>query len=407
VDGGSWSADRRSYEIPGLAVDMIYSAEVPIGTVRDDAGNLAAKARSTFRTQARQPLSGDQIPPPGGLTTFVDFDATSDSDGVVSVAARAVNGSGDLSLVFGRFDPGSGAFTLLRSPSAGTTPLNHLQVVAAVAQAPEAPRISAFAVDQGVSGTQSQDAFWAEEGASAQASYGKTYAVVPTPSGCAESATEDPPGVGLALDASGPVYRRPPNPDVPLPFVPQEVAIRSPDEWEWLSQSGSVIQRQLHLCHCDTNGSSCDFVPASGGTPVATDAASVSALSVAAVPGRRLYVYDHRDGNSRTEACFACVTGTDTAGGCPDDASQVTSQASQHLRVAPGPGQTVIGARLTTGSPVGLELVQRDLSQSCSGNWSVLGKVDSATDAFRPVMFGDRPGLLYLRPDGRIGVFIP
>jgi hypothetical protein len=109
--------------------------------------------------------------------------------------------------------------------------------------------------------------------------------------------------------------------------------------------------------------------------------------------GRALSVFDTAS-SQRTEACYACLD-PDPGGACADD---FVRPAAGDLQVASGlSGTRVIGARVNAGSGL-LELVERELTP-CHSDWRLLGTADGSDGAqqFQPVMFGLRPGLVYLK----------
>ena len=67
-------------------------------------------------------------------------------------------------------------------------------------------------------------------------------------------------------------------------------------------------------------------------------------------------------------------------------------------------GGLVYGAR-RKGSNI--ELITRDLTTSCTGEWTTVGSVDgNGVDSFRPVMFGHVRGLIVQR-GGQLQVVYP
>jgi len=404
---GTWSGDKASYVVSDLSPNTVYTASVPAGGVTDAVGHPGLAAASTFRTQGAQPLSGTTVAPPGGLTAFVDFDAVSDSSGVVTVVARALDGSGNDSLVWGQFDPASGVFAPAQTPLPGSAQQKRLAAVAFAGPTPSAPRVSGFWVNQVLSSTDTHSAYWQLEGGAVQSRLTDTFAVLPTPSGCAEAATADPPGVALAIDGgNGVVYSRPPNAAEPWGVTPDRVAARSPQDWVWFAQSGNQIDQGARLCDCADGGThACRFLALPGASAV-VDAATQAHLSVAITQAHSLYVYDNVDGSARTEVCQQCAAADGGALGCVAEA-QSTSKVGQYLQVASThTGEKVLGARLTLDATPKTELLERDLS-TCTGAWTVIGTLDSSSAEFRPVMFGNQPGLLYLTSDKKLGVYVP
>jgi len=187
----------------------------------------------------------------------------------------------------------------------------------------------------------------------------------------------------------------------PVDVRPQTLILHSENYWELVGVENGALKAQARTCTCFFGINTCEWGPERSVIPgIHTTLPSIARVSAArtATGERTLYVYD--DGNgTRTELCVPC-----TSAGCPPGGSQ-TSPYVQGLFVASArSGNKVIGARM--GVP-GIELVERDL-QSCTGAWTMIGLAPGSETAteWRPVMFGSRPGVLYLQGND-LKLFIP
>lgn len=408
---GTWNADRTQFWFRNLEPEAAYQVSVPADTVTDFAGNRnLVGAQGTVVTGPRTP-EGDLTLSFGGARAL-DFEVAFDEDGVVSIAVSL--DTAPQTVLWGWFSPRTGRFEVLGQALSGN--LRHLRVVAARERVPgSAPeRTSAVLFERVHPGTQElyRSAQWKAGANPVQARTLDGLAVVPGPGGCAEPS---PGSVGLAVlgAGGGATYQRSDGSIDPraLPggFLPRWVAYRSPDHWEWFDLSASSgagsFRRQVWLCDCGASPS-CGFLPSLDVVRASNDVDSGNAqLSMALTPlGRRLYVFNSMGGGpSRLETCYDCSAG-------PGSCTPGGEQAASNLWVASmNDGGKVLGARESGGQ---LELVTRDLESGCSApwTWTVLGSIQKTLSEgkFRPVMFGDRPGLVYhWLPDGSLRLFIP
>ena len=372
---GTWSADRTRFTFPALTRGTSYAVGVPVGAYHDSFGHPVDGGTVRFYTSPAQPPPGDFSTPPDVL----DFDAVSDPDGVVTVVMKS-HGSGPFQYVWGRFNPGTGAFESFGS--ATDTGSDQLRAVANVKVNADltTTRLSGF-YKLTLAAPSTGMASWKFEPGSVQTLGSDTPGIVPLPASCAEMSGAD---VGLVkLGGTTNSYSRNPQ-SIPLHLQPQWLGGATPELWEAIGVTNGQLARERYLASC---------------APPATfqikyvvfdehvDSPANFSVALSADGQQSLYVYDSAGG--RIESCHHC-DGVDC-----NQAQTTKHPIGEHLQVAStGVGSRVLGARMKDGK---VELLQRDLTAPCDGNWSTLGKFDGATvQRFVPLMIAGKPGLILL-----------
>ena len=377
---GAYDSARQRYVFSGLSHDTGYQVSVDAGVVLDAFGNPNQAGAARFWTAAHPTQSGTI----GGLDSVVSFDAVSDEDGVVTLAVETVS-----KVVWGWFDPSSGAFVQLTLLDVAAPPLTALRTATAFQADGGAPLRVALVLQRDTTDrldVRTGTAFSTPSGA---------YAVPAGPS-CAEPAALLG-SVGL-VSAAG-AYSRGPY-SLSIGFLPDRLAIRSEQFWEVVATDGQ--HRLLRAWFRAT----CGAVPVQEihvEPPVRTDLADDPRFSLALPRAdRSLLVFDTRTG-TRMESCRSCDSGAD-GGACPAPFDRSTTGglmvASRH------DGARVIGARRNASNL--LELVERDLSTDCDSPWTVLATApdSSSAVAWQAAMFGRKPGLLYSTASD-VRVYVP
>jgi hypothetical protein len=377
---GAYDAEHRRYVFNGLNYATAYQVSVDAGVVFDALGNPNRPGAGRFWTAAHPAQSGTI----GGLDSVVSFDAASDEDGVVTLAIETTS-----KVVWGWFDPATGAFTQLTLLDVAAPPLAALRTAAAF-QADEGDPLRVTTVLQ----RDTTDRLDVRTGTA----FSTTSAVgaVPTGPSCAESAASLGT-VGL-VSAAG-TYSRGPY-SLGIGFVPDRLAIRSEQFWEVVAADAQHrLLRAWFRASCGPAPTQEIHVE----PPVRTDLADEPRLSLAlSRADRSLVVFDTQTG-TRVESCRSCESGAD-GGVCPAasdrSATGGLTVASRH------DGARVIGARLNASNL--LELVERDLSTDCSSPWTVLATApdSSAAVAWQPAMFGRKPGVIYSTPSD-VRLYVP
>ncbi len=377
---GGYDSEHRRYVFNGLVYATGYQVGVDAGVVFDGLGNPNQAGSARFWTAARPAQSGTI----GGLDSVVSFDAASDEDGVVTLAIETAS-----KVVWGWFDPVSGAFTQLTLLDVAAPPLASLRTAAAF-QADGGDPLRVTAVLQH-DATDRLDLRTGTAFSTPAAAY-----AVPTGPSCAESGAS----LGtVGLVSGGGTYSRGPY-SLGIGFVPDRLAIRSDQFWEVVA-----TDTQHHLLRAWFRAT-CGPAPTQEvhvEPPVRTDLADDPRFSLALPRAdRSLVAFDTRTG-TRVESCRSCESDAD-GGVCPASSDR---SATGGLTVASRhDGARVIGARLNASNL--LELVERDLSTDCGSPWSVLATApdSSAAVAWQPVMFGRKPGLIYSTPTD-VRLYVP
>jgi hypothetical protein len=395
---GSWQ--DNVYEIANLAPDTVYQAVPVAGGAVDTFGNPNEGGPAVrFHTEGVLPSSGSVLVPAASA-----FEATSDEDGVVSIASKLSQVGTTLDnelFTFTTVNPATGLPQTLQSFSKHRLSVWGIAASAWIDSDFVARRLRGYAVShqaKAIGGAPPPpivfDATWRfGEGAWTSTTGAQ---LVPTPAGCA-----DPVGLPeLGVISFGGLYERGTLSEETGVTPPHQVLVRSKDRWEVIGGSPAVTRTRA--CSCATGSPACVLWPEQPLVPLGLpEAAPLPALSAAvtATSGYRLYVVSLSNGE-RVELCRTC-----TSGGCPAQGEQ-TALASEQLYVAARPGtDTVIGARRLGGA---LQVVERSLATSCTGPWTVLGSLAVGGDvtAWRPVMFGRRPGAVYLE-GSQLKAFVP
>jgi hypothetical protein len=367
--GGAFDADGRRFRASGLQHDTGYRMTVDPGVVTDRLGNSNFGATVRFWTAARPARSGVL----DGLGVVHGFALHSDDDGVVTIAIETSQ-----QVVWGWYRPTDGEFELVSLLDLVVGPLSSLHV------------LSASQVDAGLDPLRVAAVVMQDDAYRSFVRVGTTFAsptaamVIPTAPSCAEPAAALG-GLGL-VDPSG-AYTRAGGASLALGFIPQAVAVRSPEAWEAVAANQHQLRRTFFRARCAPAGVEVVREPATR-----TDVADTPHLSLAvARADRTLLVLDTVNG-TRVEICRSCQE-TPDAGSCP---GTVERPATGGLTVASRhEGARVLGARRNGAGLV--DLLERDLATDCGSAWTVLGTAPDSAAAvqWEPVMFGRKPGLVF------------
>jgi hypothetical protein len=366
---GAYDSTHQRYVFSGLTHDTAYQVTVDAGVVLDAFGNPNQSGAARFWTAAHPAQSGTI----GGLDSVASFDAASDEDGVVTLAIETAT-----KVVWGWFDPSSGAFAQLTLLDVATPPLNALRAASAFQADGGAPLRVALVLQRDA--TDRLDVRTGTVFSTPSARY-----AVPTGPSCAEPAASLG-SVGL-VSAAGAYSRGPYSLDIG--FLPDRLAIRSDQFWEVVATDG---QHRLLRAWLRASCGPSPLQELHVEPPVRTDLADDPRFSLALPRAdRSLLVFDTRTG-TRVESCRSCESAAD-GGVCP---APVERSATGGLTVASRhEGARVIGARRNASNLV--ELLERDLSTDCDSPWTVLATAaeSSSAVAWQPAMFGRKPGILY------------
>jgi len=393
---GRWNADRTEIRFEGLTHDETYRVDVPAGALADRAGNATASPFSvTFTTGPIAPAPDTTIAI--GALDLTDLEASSDAEGAVSVVVGSAQGI----VVWGGLDARTGLFRML-SQAVGTGLLRFQTVAAPIGGAWDdgtSRRGSGMMMSRNPGGGEVQsliyeDAFGsANRGAFVSVSPGGL-SYFPDPGTCYPGGPvtlELDPSTGLTLFHIGghaPV-------DATLPAPPSWTLYHSESRMEWVSERAGTLFRSPRACAC---GTGCAPGPAQ---LVASGAVAGTRLSVADTANDdRAYVYDTASGRALT--CLRdCSSGT-----CTNIGSETLAAAGETSVAGANEGSFILQAERSGAAVI---LYERDLSQGCGGGPTPaqeLGRLTTGSSirAFRPVMFGRRPGLLYISTAGGPGV---
>lgn len=386
-----------------LAPESVYTATISNSAAVDAAGNpsIGASTRS-FHTSVKTPASGSQLPytVDAYLYNHVLFDAASDEDGMVSVALHAAG----VGIIYGEFNALTGAFEQRHQLTSGT--VHHAAVSAhrdlSGLSAVHRRGYSVWTSGYASPATGTPSSFrggWISE-VSAVTPLATASNVVPVTQGCLDPAG-DPVGY---ISATG-VYER----VTPTGKYTQATGLAkvsrlgpfSSNTWNvvGVDGAGNAAVTNRH-CMCSGVGSGCAFKPVRSTQLVP---AMNARWSFASPSTRGLLLFN--SGADRMEVCFdACVASL-----CPMTLpAAVKLSVAENLHVAPAnSGHKVLGARKTAS---GIELRQRDLAVGCAAPWTTLATAPNTSGAtitdWRPVMFGPKPGVIYL--DGTtLKIWIP
>jgi hypothetical protein len=355
----------------------------------------------TFTTEPAAPPPDATIPI--GSLDLTDLEAASDAEGAVSVVLASAQGL----VVWGEFDARTGLFRPL-SQAVGTGLLGFQAISAPVPDRrwPDGTsrRAAGVMLSRAASGSVVpsllyEDVYAPDAGRGTFASVnpgGLSY--LPGPGRCgqppAPETLEVAPSTGqmvLREGAQAPV-------PVSLPAAPAWTLFQSAVSSEWVTYDGGSILRSVRSCACSPTPS-CSVGPAQ---PVTSGVPAGARVSAAGTPNDdRVYVYDTSSGRTLT-----CLRGCD-GGTCGPPVGSETEQLSTDVTVASAnQGSFILEAQRSSGFIV---LYRRDLQQGCGSGPSPsqeVGRLNAASSIrrFRPVMFGRRPGLVYISTAGGPGV---
>jgi hypothetical protein len=229
---------------------------------------------------------------------------------------------------------------------------------------------------------------------------------ITTPGGCADPAGL--PDVGLVKANT---YQRGALSQVTT-IVPNAVLQAGPDYFTALEITTSIAA-QTRSCTCVTGSGqpSCSWSsrstlydgalnPAVAAQPRFSGARPAnlmsSGLTQQAVSGGIIFAFDRADG-SRLEYCQAACTGGSPLQPCTTPPAVANARSNNPFYAPRWDGQKVLVA---TRNGNALELSERDLSTTAGcaslGNVLYARLVSASVVAWRPAMFVDRPGVLYL-----------
>ena len=370
-----------TFAITQLAGDTVYTATLAAGAVADAYGNAnAAGATVKFHTRPAQPGQGASLL----ITAALAFDAVSDQDGVVTLLVQSNSPTVNPMVVF-PFGPKDGIPYVKASTIQAAGTRRHLSTSAWSSANADLSAHRAFGFQQAFSAETLTSGL--DDGSPYLWAPGDVF-YVPVAPGCADPAGLPATGVVTASKA----FVRGPSTEA-VGVLPHRLLVQNENYWELVGVEAGVLTAQARSCVCLFGTNTCSWKAARTlAIPGVLAAPAEPRLSVTgtAAGNRRLYVTDDGAG-SRHELCEC------SGAGCPANGSQ-SAPAAEGLYVASArSGNLVIGARKTAA---GVELVQRDLQASCTGAWTVLGTAPGSAGAsvteWRPAMFGDRPGVLWL-----------
>jgi hypothetical protein len=370
---GAFDSSGRRYTVSGLAYDTGYTVSVDAALVTDAIGNPNLGGSARFWTSAKPPTTGII----GGLGAVVDFDASSDEDGVVTLAIETSN-----KVVWGWYGPSDGQFAQLNLLDITNPPLLNLRLASGYQVKPDFTPQRVSAVIQ----RQSAAMYRADIRVGMTFTNAAATAVVPTGPSCAESGAS-PDSVGL-INTAGTYSRE--GYTQALGFIPDALAVRSPDFWEVVvKDSVAGLKRARFQAHCGASPSEGVEVETSSRTDIASSPEFSFALTRS---DRSLLVFNRLDGQ-RVEVCRSCTEFPD-AGNCPGEIERVSAPSVLRIASRHEDGR-VLGARQASSGL--LELLERDLTNDCNSSWTVLATVPDSTSAKKwlPAMFGRKPGVVY------------
>src|SRR5215813_7727255 len=232
IAGGSFDGEGRRFRASGLQHDTGYRMTVDPGVVTDRLGNPNLGATARFWTAAKPARTGVI----GGLGTVRGVAVHSDDDGVVTLAIET---SGQV--VWGGYRPSDGEFELISLLDVVGSSLASLRV------------LSASQVDAGLDPLRATAVVMQDTSFRSFVRVGTSFgspsatAVIPTAPSCAE------PGAALGglglVDTSG-GYTRSGGASLALGFVPQVVAVRSPEAWEAVAADQHQLRRAFFRARC-------------------------------------------------------------------------------------------------------------------------------------------------------------
>ncbi|MBX5481032.1 MAG: hypothetical protein IRZ16_04160 [Myxococcaceae bacterium] len=405
-----------SFTIP-LANYTTYTTTFAAGLVVDGYGNPSTASNNlTFQTAPAQPNPATFALAIGSNPQDDErFDATADEDGVVTIAFRSTK----YEIALGEIDPVSGNYTLIDTFS--SPGIVDLRLASHRELGPTPPstvsmtplRYRGFGLEQKFlipnMGPHTFYAVFVDPTGTATQVTNNAAAIVPVPGGCA-----DPAGDPMAyIDVDGVLHRATSSGEYTqaAPFnMPLSVAPHSRQAWVGAGYDSSfALKISERRCGCGQPpfGTFCNF------SPSYTVGASATLTSGVVVPDNGKFAIATYAGSGSTDVEW-CVPLCNTSNPiiCFPKAQQTSARPpNEGLRLGRhlNPDK-ILGAR-RNGSGV-LELVERQVTTGCfDNNWSVIatapGSVSSAASVYKPLMFGKKPGVLYLLDGSTLRVWIP
>lgn len=403
---GTWNDTRDQYLL-SLEPNTAYTLTAdPPDSLKDAAGNAAVELPTTFITEPTPPPTGklvlrDLTDPanPVPIQAFSAFDAAADRDGVITLAVRY---GGSNRLQWGRFSPFTGEFEVFQD-----IPASNIGTFRVHALLPRADRLDLRASVLVTTSTDATPTYRTSarfEGRAVEGSANDARLALPgTP--CDPAAT---PAFGFVLDdAQGQIVARlPVGADLPVTLsdVPH-FSFASPERWTLfnveLGASSNELRHQRLICECPA--ATCAL---SARTKLAEDLVTVGdPPSVASTADGRVTIALADRASDRAEVCVDCAIAP-----C---ATSISTRFKRARRVAVGAGANELIAAEKVDDVVGVRLFERRFAgcvEDTANQWtpvvdSIAGTSGIDRQAFRPLMVGDRPGLIYLNPASELHVF--
>ncbi len=393
---GTWNSSHTTWTSADLAPYVVFTAL--LGNLADDSGNPVAVSSRKFHTAALVPTSGLVL-----ATNVSSFTATSDSDGVLTVATTSSAGY----RVFG-LSPSSGAVQTasLSDPNVGTFSLNSSQTV------DPATLIATHRVGS---------ARYGGVGMGPLPLAGLVRHVLTNGVASAIGSTADMSGAVLSQGAfpgeadgapfallNGTTYLRGAVSRI-LPTSPNLVVAQSSLTWAGFSTSSTGVSWTRFLC-----------IPSLVGNPTCssfafTAAASAPAeLRAAIAPNNRCLVASWTGSTGRMVAFQPLAlcdeprpVGAPPHPSCQSNSVQATPSALSRFRAAGFSGngeKTMLGAWESGGIVVG----KMSDPMACANNFIPVGSplTEPATD-FEPVQLGNKAALLYIDASRNLKLYVP
>ncbi|MBX5481030.1 MAG: Ig-like domain-containing protein [Myxococcaceae bacterium] len=392
---------KSTFTIP-LNNYAVYTLTLPAGVVVDAYGNPSPSyTGSTF-------LTAPAAPNPSTFSLSVDatsserFDAISDEDGVVSIVYRKPGGF----VEFGEIDPQSGNYVAKKTVSAGSTSdftiSSHREV--------NTPQLTAlryrgfgFDAQNGTKYAATVD----PNGAVSQVGGSSALAIVPFKPGCA-----DDPGADFAyLDASGGLYRA----GTLVENAPFEeassIAGHHRNAWAAAGYDDLTLTISERRCYCFGWDYFCGFP-----SYLTYQISPADRRARLVYPGNGKFMlttwYSLYDGKIREWCVKACGSSMICPILTPSESVRPLNEnlvIAQHI----DPNK-ILGAGLNSAGK--LELRERVVDTGCFDHpWTVIATAPSSLtlsanvfeQRYVPVMFGIKPGVLYLDNSNTLRAWIP
>ncbi len=408
---GSWPSNTL-YRA-SLANDTVYTATFAAGAVRDLFGNPNTVTKTwTFHTEPKAPMPGVL------LNNVATFKAAHDFDGVVYFGVRR---TGADAFEWWQVNPATGVPTGITIPI-GMCAASDFDIAAWSSLRGfnlASRRIAGFAFyartigcGGGLPGPHGHHSYWLVDGAPASGLPTSAQRLIPIPPGCSETGAAETAMLKRTGIPEVSAYERPPNAASSLAFFADGVSYESKRSFlfsGWSESGKAWTAWRANGSNLEVQGWSCStsqFPPYKCTCGVGslfnlfTNLGTMPRVSTVLTSNGdgSLWVYDNNTG-SRTEVCDLCVR---VGGGFCQPGNNLTRPhpLAENLRVARrDTGSRVLGSRILS-SPLRIELLERDLAPDCKSSWTSLGTVTLSgnvnPDAHQPVMFGSRPGVIYL-----------